>query len=98
MMSLSSSHVDDDCPICVAARSGLPITFDALRDEAFLAQAARRELEKRMLRPGEEAEVLNIGKILPNGTTEVSRYTVDADGRVHLDEGGKRSLITRLSR
>jgi hypothetical protein len=88
--------VDDDCPICVAAREGRPVSFDALHDPAYLIAEARRVLQRVKLAPGEEAEIVQTGRLLPDQTYEVCRYTVDRNGCIHLMRNETRTLVTRI--
>jgi hypothetical protein len=88
--------VDDDCPLCIAAREGRPISFDALHDPAYLIAEARRVLQRVKLGPGEEAEIARTGRLLPDETYEVCRYTVDRDGCIYRMRNDTRTTITRV--
>ena len=93
-----AQDVDDDCPVCVAARSGGPVSLDALHEPAFLLKEASRILKGVKLSPGEEVQIMELGHRLADGTFEISRYSVAADGSVYLTRNARRTLVTRLRR
>ena len=88
--------IDDDCPLCVAARSGLPLPLDLLDDPTVLEKEARRVLARVDLAPGEELEIMHSGRMLPDQSYELSSYTVAADGAIYLTRNGQRTLVTRI--
>jgi hypothetical protein len=92
----AENDVDDNCPLCIAARAGRPVSFDMLHDRAFLAAEARRLLARVKLAPGEDAILVEAGRMLPDRTFEILRYTVDAEGCVFLVRNETRRLVMRL--
>lgn len=87
---------DDDCPLCVAAREGRPISFDALYEPAYLIAEAHRVLTREKLAPGEEAIIVDTGRLMPDNTYELTQYAVDAEGCIYLTKNGTRSFVMRV--
>jgi hypothetical protein len=88
---------DDDCPICIAAREGKPISFDVLHDPAYLIAEARRVLQRTKLAPGEEISIVETGRLMPDETYDIVRYSVDATGRIYLTRNGAKSVVMRIA-
>lgn len=87
---------DDNCPICRAAREGRSISFDVLHEPDYLIAEARRVLQGTKLAPGEEASIVETGRLLPDETYDIVSYTVDAKGCIYLTRNGSRSVVMRI--
>jgi hypothetical protein len=93
-----ADHFDDDCPLCVAARSGGQLSREQLDnpDPVYLSKLARRTLESVTLGPGECAEIMSTGSLEADGNYKRQQYTVDADGNIHRVSDGVWTMITTL--
>jgi hypothetical protein len=94
-----ADHDDDDCPVCVAMRSGRQLTVEELSylmlnpEPLYLAKLARRALETVTLGPGETTEFMANGSLRPDGTYSDTRFVVDAIGNVYRERDGTRTFI-----
>ena len=95
---LDEHFEDDGCPICLAARAGAPLRADLTPDPMFLFEAARRVLQRTPPGAAREVSIMEMGSVTPDGRIKRTRYTVDADGDVHCDVDGARSLVGNAKR
>lgn len=106
---LDSADDCGDCPMCVAERSGVPLSvtdfvprpdggpppiYDGA--EPFLVREARKALATADLRPGESLPFIHIGGPAAGGAFEAASFSVDCEGRIYWTSPSKRVLVARV--
>jgi len=112
VVTVSSGDHDpatDDCPMCVAERSGRPLAasdflvrpdggpppiYDNAR--SFLLAEAKKALAEHDLAPGESYDFIVMGDGRPDGSFAPAAFSVDAHGTIYWTSATKRLFIARL--
>lgn len=105
----STEHDFDGCPMCIAERSGRPLS---VRDfmprpdggpppiydgaDAYLVAEARKALAEDDLGPGESLPFITLGVPGADGALEAATFSVDSEGRIYWTSPTRHILVTQI--